>query len=47
MVADQRAVPFIFGMPVDPNFDYLRDLVENARASCAFLLGSGEESALA
>lgn len=37
----------IFGLPDELDFDKLRRLVEEARASCAFLLGSGEESALA
>lgn len=37
----------IFGLPVDMNFDYLRQLVEDTRASCAFLLSSGDESSLA
>ena len=37
----------IFGMPDDVDFNLLRRMVDETRASCVFLLESGEESALA
>lgn len=37
----------IFGMPGEVDFNRLRRMVEETRASCVFLVGSGEESALA
>ncbi|MEW5976182.1 MAG: amino acid permease [Acidobacteriota bacterium] len=37
----------IFGIPNEVDFAFFRRMVEESRASCAFLLASGEESALA
>ena len=37
----------IFGVPNEVEFSFFRSMVEESRASCAFLLASGEESALA
>jgi hypothetical protein len=42
-----QADPNSFGMPDEVGFDRLRRMVDETRASCVFLLGSGEESALA
>lgn len=37
----------ILGLPRDPDFDFLRQVVDQGRASCIFVLDSGEENALA
>jgi diadenosine tetraphosphatase ApaH/serine/threonine PP2A family protein phosphatase len=37
----------IFGMPDEVDFNLLRRMVDETRASCVFSLASGEESALA
>lgn len=42
-----RADLNIFGLPSDPDFDFVRRMVEETRAACAFVRDSGEESALA
>ncbi|HMB93277.1 MAG TPA: amino acid permease [Rhodothermales bacterium] len=37
----------IFGLTVDPDFTFLRHMVDQTHASCIFILDSGQESALA
>ncbi|MBT8401369.1 MAG: Na-K-Cl cotransporter, partial [Rhodothermia bacterium] len=37
----------IFGLLTDPNFDFIREMVDRTRASCLFVRDSGQESALA
>lgn len=42
-----RADLNVFGLPSDPDFDFVRRMVEEARAACVFVRDSGQESALA
>ncbi len=37
----------IFGLPSDPDFDFVRHMVDETRAACVFVRDSGDESALA